>query len=77
MKNFLSSLQLKEIRKILPLAPYRDEKEFIQKAVEDKILEFRKLLFFEGSEKIRKVLVKKKIKIEDLVKKFDKRRHKR
>ena len=62
---------IKEIKDLLPLIPYKDEREFVIRAIEDKILEYKKMLFFEGTEKIRKSLIQKKIKPEDLIKKID------
>ena len=68
---------IEEITDLLPLIPYKDEREFVIRAIEDKILEYKSMLFFEGTEKIRKSLIHKKIKPEDLVKKFDHQIHQR
>jgi len=68
---------IEEITDLLPLIPYKDEREFVIRAIEDKILEYKSMLFFEGTEKIRKSLIQKKIKPEDLIKKFDHQRHQR
>lgn len=43
MKTTISKDILAEIKEVLPHAPYRDEQEFVSRAVEEKILEYKKI----------------------------------
>lgn len=66
---------VREIKTILPFIPFKSKDEFVVRAAEDKLLEYKKILFFEGTEKIRKSLAKRGISPEVLVKEFDEQRH--
>ncbi len=59
----------KESKEMIKDFSYSDEKEFISKAVREKLAELKKLQFFLISEKIKKGLKRKGIKPEDILKK--------
>jgi len=49
---------------------YKNEKEFIEEAVRDKILELKKKSFFEISDKVKEALIKKGISEKDILEAF-------
>jgi len=59
----------KESKEMIKDFSYSDEKEFISKAVREKLAELKKLQFFLIAEKIKKGLKRKGIKPEDILKK--------
>ncbi len=57
-----------KVKRIVKEFGYTDEQEFIQEAIEKRLMELKKLHFFSISEKIRKGLEKKGIKPESVLK---------
>ncbi len=72
----LPEKDVREIRKIASRAGFKNEEEFVKEAVEEKILEFKKLLFTNITTDVRKGLEKKKVKQEDILQDFDRFRGK-
>lgn len=62
---------IREIRKIASKIGFKNEEEFIKEAVEEKILEFKRLLFTEITTDVRKGLEKKRVKQEDVLQDFE------
>ncbi len=63
-----TTLGIKKEHKVLIRDFGYSEKEFIAEAVQEKLLELKKLQFFAISEKIRRGLKKKGVKPEDILK---------
>lgn len=62
---------VREIRKITSKAGFKNEEEFVKEAVEEKILEFKKLLFTDITTDVRKGLEKKGVTREEILRDFD------
>ncbi|MEA3254832.1 MAG: hypothetical protein U9Q22_03240 [Candidatus Altiarchaeota archaeon] len=62
---------VREIRKITSKAGFKNEEEFVKEAVEEKILEFKKLLFTDITTDVRKGLEKKGVTQEEILRDFD------
>ena len=77
MEIELSPRTQKEIPVSMREYGYEDEREFIEDALRYWILELKKAEFFSGVEKIQIAMKKKKIKEEDILKDFEKFRHKK
>ncbi len=54
---------------------FKDQQEFVEEAVRDKILELQKKLFFEGSDEVAKGLAKNKVSEKEMLKDFDEFKH--
>ncbi|MBU4299164.1 hypothetical protein KJ636_03920 [Patescibacteria group bacterium] len=63
----METLSLKEIKKAAKEFGFATKEEFISQAIKEKILELRKMKFFEISERIRKGLLKRGVKPEKLL----------
>ena len=72
MKNVfvLPEKDVREIREIASRVGFKNEEEFVKEAVEEKILEFKKILFIEITTEIRRGLEKKAIKQKDILQDF-------
>ncbi len=63
----METLSLKEIKKAAEEFGFATKEEFISQAIKEKVLELKKMKFFEISERIRKGLLKKGVKPEKLL----------
>lgn len=70
----LSEEDVREIRKIASKAGFKNEADFVKKAVEDKILEFKKLLFSDITSDVRRSLENNRITQEEVLQDFDRSR---
>ncbi|MBT4805188.1 hypothetical protein HON71_03375 [Candidatus Woesearchaeota archaeon] len=71
----ISDELLPSVNSIVKEFNFESKEEFFQEAVRDKVLELKKKLFFQGSNKIAENLNKKKIKEKDILNEFNKRVH--
>ena len=72
----LPEKDVREIKKIASKLGFKNEEEFVKEAIEEKILEFRKLLFADITTNVRRGLEKKGIKQENILRDFDRSRRK-
>lgn len=54
---------------------FRSEKEFIARAVQEKIQRLKALLFFRTAEKVRRGLIRKGVNPEEMLADFERSRH--
>ena len=71
----ISDELLPSVNSIVKEFNFESKEEFFQEAVRDKVLELKKKLFFQGSNKSAENLNKKKIKEKDILNEFNKRVH--
>lgn len=65
---YLTAKTKQEIQEVIKMFGFASEREFISRAVKEKLMELKKLQFFLISEKVRRELAKKGIEPEDILK---------
>ena len=65
---------IRDIKPLLPILGFENEEEFAKDAIEEKVLNIRKELFFSITNDIKLALKKKGIKIEQIIDEFEKYR---
>lgn len=67
----MSKREIDAIREIAPAFGFMDEEEFVRRAVEEKILDLKKKMFFAATNEIRAGLEKRGMKVEEVLEDFE------